>query len=539
MIRNQIKNLIDKVITLKLNFVVEVPEEEAYGDYATNVALILAKNLNMNPRDIAEKIRLKLTRLLARKKDNLFEKIEIADPGFVNFFLKPEFLQKQVKQILKQKQDYGRPMDYSANTKKKVQVEFISANPTGKLHLGHGRGAFTGDVLANILEKAGYKVQREYYINDGKNSKQIQTLGATALGKGNTYLNTYLKQKIKKLKPKLNKIKNKSEAGNLLAQEVTKDIKNFVEKKLKIKFDNWFSEEKELYQNKKADKILKLLKAKKLIYEKDNAQWLRTSKYGDDKDRVIIRETGEPTYILSDLTYHYNKFKERKFDKVINIWGADHFGYIGRIKAGIKMLGIKPDKLDIIITQLVRLIEKGKEAKMSKRKGDYVTLEELINEVGLDVARFFFLMYSTDRHMNFNLSLAKEKSEKNPVFYIQYAYARINSILKKCKMQNAKCKIITQNAKLNLLNHSSELALIKELIRLPEAVEDTAKDYQVQRLSHYTMDIATAFHRFYTDCRVLGEEKDLEQARLALVLVTKIVLKNILDLMGITAPEKM
>jgi len=526
MVRNQIKNLIAQVVGKEVNFVVEVPEEKTHGDYATNVALVLAGKLKKDPLVLAEEIKSKI-------KFNLFERIEVVKPGFINFFLKPEFLQKQVEQILREKEDYGRPTERSMGLKKKVQVEFISANPTGKLHLGNGRGGFTGDVLANILEKAGYRVQREYYINDGKSSKQVQILGATALGEGDTYLNMYLKTKIKKLKPKLNKIEKEGEAGNLLAREVIKDIKIFVEEKLKIKFDNWFSEEKELYQNKKADKILKLLKAKKLIYEKDNAQWLRTSEYGDDKDRVIIRETGEPTYILSDLAYHYNKFKERKFDKVINIWGADHFGYIGRIKAGIKMLGIKPDKLDIIITQLVRLIEKGREVKMSKRKGEYITLEELINEVGLDVARFFFLMYSADRHMNFDLTLAKEKSEKNPVYYVQYAHARICSILRKAKSYKIRA------TKYELLNHAPELNLIKELIKLPEIVEDTAKDYQVQRLPHYAMGLATAFHKFYTDCQVLGGNKELEKARLALILATKIVLKNILDLMGITAPEKM
>ena len=523
MIKNQIKNLIEKIIKEKIDFTVEIPEEKTHGDYATNVALLLTGKLKKNPMEIAEQIKSKI-------KSNLFKKIEIVKPGFINFFLKPEFLQGQVKEILKEKEKFG---EINIGKNEKVQVEFISANPTGKLHLGNGRGGFTGDVLANILEKAGYKTQREYYINDGKSSKQVQALGATGLGKGNIYLNIYLKDKIKKLKTRLNKIKNEGEAGNLLGQEVTKDIKVFVEKKLKIKFDNWFSEEKELYKNKKADKIFKLLKTKKVIYEKDGAQWLKTSKYGDDKDRVIIRKTKEPTYILSDLTYHYNKFKERKFDKVINIWGADHFGYIGRIKAGVKMLGINPDKLDIIITQLVRLVEKGKEVKMSKRKGEYVTLEELIDKVSLDVARFFFLMYSADRHMNFNLDLAKEKSEKNPVYYVQYAHARICSILRKATSHKL------QATSLSLLTHPNELALIKELIKLPEIIEDTAKDYQVQRLPHYAINLATAFHRFYTDCQVLGVKKDLENARLTLILVTKTVLKNTLDLMGINAPEKM
>ncbi len=523
MIRNRIENLIKKAVKTKIDFTVEIPEEKTHGDYATNVALLLAGKLKKSPIKIAEQIKSKI-------KNDLFEKIEVAKPGFINFFLKSEFLQEKIKEILKQKEKFG---EINIGKGEKVQVEFISANPTGKLHMGNGRGGFTGDALANILEKAGYKTQREYYINDGKSSRQVRILGTTALGKGNTYLNTYLKNKIKKIKPKLKNINDDGIAGNILAREVTKDIKIFVEKKLKIRFDNWFSEEKELYDNKKADKIFKLLKTKNLIYEKGGAQWLKTSKYGDDKDRVIIRETGEPTYILSDLAYHYNKFKERKLNKVIDIWGADHYGYIGRIKAGVKMLGISPEKLDIIITQLVRLVEKGKEVRMSKRKGKYVTLEGLVNETGLDTARFFFLMHSAGRHMDFDLALAKEKSEKNPVYYVQYAHARICSILRKAKNRELK----TVNYK--LLTHPSELELIKELIKLPEIVEDAAKDYQIQRLPYYAMDLATAFHKFYTECRVLDEDKELQKTRLALISAAKIVLKNTLDLMGISAPEKM
>ncbi len=528
MIKKQIKNLIKKSIKEEIDFTIEIPEQKTHGDYATNIALIKDRRNKENPMIIAKNIVDKLKK--DKTSNKLFEKIEVIKPGFINFFLSSEFLQEQLKKILNKKEKFG---ETSIKKNEKVQVEFISANPTGKLHLGNGRGAFTGDILANILEKVGYKTQREYYINDGKSSKQIQTLGQTALGKGNTYLNTYLKEKIKKIKPKLKKIKQEKEAGNLLAQEVIKDIKVFVEKKLKIKFDNWFSEENELYKNKKAEKLFKLLKTKKLIYEKEGAQWLETSKYGDDKDRVIIRETKEPAYILSDLTYHYNKFKQRKFDKVINIWGADHYGYIDRVKAGIKMLGINPKKLDIIITQLVRLIRKDKKMKMSKREGGYVTLEELINKVSLDVARFFFLMHSADRHMDFDLSLAEEKSEKNPVYYIQYAYARICSILNKTK------NLKTKSVKYKQLTHPKELKLIKELIKFPDMINDIAKDYQVQKLPHYAINLATVFHNFYTHCRVLNKNKDLQETRLALILATKIVLKNTLDLMGISAPEKM
>jgi len=503
------------------NFTVEVPENKQYGDYATNVALILAKKQGRNPNEVADEIKSKI-------QNNMFGKVEIAN-GFINFYLKPEFLQKKIKEIIKQGKKFGK---VDIGKKQKVQVEFISANPTGELTLGNGRGGFTGDVLGNILSKAGYKVEKEYYINDAKNSKQIQEFGKTALGKGQTYLNDYLKKKIEAAKSKLNKIKDDGEAGYNLGKEVMKDIKDFIRNKLKIKFDRWVSEEDDLYKKKRVGKIYKLLKKKKLVYGKEGAQWLKTSEYGDDKDWVIVRETGEPTYFLSDIAYHQNKFLDRKFYKVIDIWGADHYGYVARMKAAVKILGIDPDRLDIIIMQLVRLVENGKEVRMSKRTGQFVTLKELVDEVGLDAARFFFLMHSADRHMDFDLDLAKEKSEKNPVYYVQYAYARINSILRKAKSHFS-------FEKLDLLNHPSEKDLIKSLIKLPEIIEDTAKDYQVQRLPNYAIELATAFHKFYTDCRILGEEKDLEKARLALLMATKFVLENILNLMGISRPERM
>jgi arginyl-tRNA synthetase len=299
---------------------------------------------------------------------------------------------------------------------------------------------------------------------------------------------------------------------------------------LGIKYNKWVFESS-LCKSGKADKVLNSLKNKKLIYEKDGALWFRSKKFGDNRDRVLIKSNGEKTYLGRDIPYHYNKFKERKFDKVINIWGADHHGNVSGLLAGAEAIGYK-GKLDIIIHQFVTISEKGKRVRMSKRRGTFVTLEELLNMVGSDVVRFFFLMYSADRHMDFDLTLAKEKSEKNPVYYIQYAYARINSILKK-----SKSKVL--NPKFNLLSHPSELGLIKELIKLPEIIEDTVKDYQVQRLPHYALDVATAFHKFYTDCKVLGDYKDMEKARLSLVLATKIVLENILDLMGISKPKKM
>ncbi len=535
MIRDKIKNLIQEIIKTKIDFAVETPEEKSHGDYATNVALILAGKLRKKslkgpspsgyrPMEIAEQIKSKI-------KSDLFEKIEVAGPGFINFFLKSEFLQEQVKEILSKKEKFG---EINIGKSKKVQVEFISANPTGPLHLGHGRGAFFGDTLSNVLAKAGYEVEREYYVNDARKSTQIQELGKTALGRGESYLTDYLKSKIKKLS--LKNIKDEGEAGQKLAREVHKDIQSFIEKKLKIKYDKWFFEES-LYKNKEIDKIYQWLKKNNLIYKKEGAEWLKTSKYGDNKDWVIVRATGEPTYLLSDTAYHKDKFN-RGYDKVINVWGADHQGHVKKMNAVAKILDYKGD-LELLVVQMVRLKEAGKGVKMSKRAGVLVELEWLVNQVGLDVTRFMFLMKSIDTQMEFDLALAEEKSQKNPVYYVQYAHARICSILRRSQITNIKLQTNFKSQILNLLNHSSELELIKELIKLPEIIEDTARDYQTQRLPNYAVNLATVFHKFYTDCQVLGENKDLEKARLALILATKTVLKNTMDLMGTAAPEKM
>jgi len=510
MIRQEIIKLIQKAVGKSpAEISVKHPEEKAHGDYSTNIALQLKKD----PNEIVEKL-----------KSDLFEKVEVAEPGFINFFLSREYLQKQVKEVLKQKEKFGQ---LKPGKSKKTNIEFISANPTGSLHIGNGRNAFSGDVLANVLEKAGYKVTREYYINDAKNSKQIIELGKTALGMGVTYLTEKLKAQISKLKTatQISKLSD-SEAGYRLAQIIQKDNKDFIENKLKIKFDEWISEE-DFYKKNKIKKIFDWLKKKNLVYEKDKAWWLKTSQFGDERDWVVVRETGEPTYLLSDIAYHKDKF-DRGFNRVINIWGADHQAHVSKMKAAVKMLGFKGE-LDILILQLVTL--RGKE-KISKRTGKIITLEGLVDETGLDVARFFYLQKSLDTHMEIDLKLAKEQSEKNPVYYIQYAHARICSILRKAKQRN-------NTPMVALLRHPSELNLIKQVIRFPEIIEDTAKDYQVQRLPQYAADLATAFHQFYRDCKVLTDDKNLTKTRLSLVLAAKIVLENVLSLMGISAPEKM
>ncbi len=544
MIRQEIKNLLEKAIKeLQEKKVfprfeipetrVEHPEEKAHGDYATNVAMLIARQVKKNPMEIADNLKFEIFNL----EPGLFDKVEIASPGFVNFFISKEYLQKQVEENLKQKERFGQ---LKIGKGEKINVEFISANPTGELHLGHGRGAFFGDCLSNVLDRAGYEVTKEYYINDTGKSLQVVTLRDTTTTVTGSiediqfgslpYYGEYLKKKITEIQKRIG-ITTPAQIGSIIAEEIQKDNKNFIEDRLKIKFDKWVSEEKDLYGKGKVEDIYEWLEKKKLVYEKEGAKWLETSKYGDTKDWVVKRsekEGGEYTYLLSDIAYHKDEF-DRGFDKLIDIWGADHQGHVGKIKAAIKMLGYDVDNLDILISQVVRL----KGGKISKREGRVVTLEWLINEVGADAARFFYIMKSLDTQMEFDVKLAKEKSQKSPVYYVQYAYARICSIFKKSNIKNHKSK------NLQLLVHPSELNLIKQLIRLREIIVDTSKDYQIQRLPQYAVDLATAFHQFYRDCKVLSEAEGLCEARLSLVLATKIVLKNTLALMGVSAPEKM
>jgi len=515
MARKEIKKLIEKAVSDLYEKPVEVtvdrPQDPVFGDYSTNVALMLKKN----PQEIAGAIKNKV----------FFEKIEVRN-GFVNFFISKEYLQKQVGKVLEEDSGFGR---LRIGKEQKVNVEFISANPTGPLTLGNGRGGFCGDVLANVLSAAGFKVKREYYIND--TGEQVRKLGHSVLGDSQAvYRGDYIEDLRKKIKGESAEKIGQKAAGIILREMIKPTIK-----KMKINFDVWFSE-KDLYRGKETEKVLALLERKGLSYEKEGAVWFKSSEFGDDKDRVLIKADGESTYFLSDIAYLKNKFK-RGFKTLFFFWGADHFGYINRMKAAAQALGFDKENIRIVIMQLVRLVQQGKEVKMSKRTGTYVTLDELMDEAGLDAARFFFLARSPDTHLNFDLDLAKEQSEKNPVYYIQYAHARICSILRKLKIKNSNPKTTAQGLK--SLSHPSELNLMKELIRFPEIIEDTAKDYQVQRLPQYAVETATAFHRFYRDCRVISDDKELSRVRLSLVLAAKIVLKNTLDLMGISAPEKM
>jgi len=527
--KEQIKKIIKDIIRdNSLNFSVET---SGHADYSSNVALILAKKENKNPKEIAETIKEKIN-------SELFYKVEVAN-GFINFYVSEGYLQKQLQVILKEKNKFG---DLKIGKGKKINVEFISANPTGPLTLGNGRGGFGGDVLSNVLAKAGYNISREYYINDI--GVQINKLGHSVTGDDEVvYKGAYIDKLRKQVRGK-----NPEEVGEKAGKIILEKMIKPSVKKMGIKFDKWFSE-KTLYKNKEVDKAIDELTKKGFTYESEGAVWFKSKDLGDDKDRVLIRADGIKTYFASDIAYLKNKF-QRGFDKLIIFLGADHYGYVARLKAVSYALGFKKEDIDAIVLQLVKLFENGKEVRMSKRAGTYVTIDELIDEVGLDVARFFFLQRSLNTHFNFDMDLAKEKSDKNPVFKVQYAYARIRSIFRKfgksqiplnsTELQRAKSSGSNPKSQIiYLLKEQSELDLMKQLIRFPEIIEDTAKDYQLQRLPNYALELAEAFHKFYEKCQVISENKELTIARLALISATKIVLENVLELMGVSSPDKM
>ncbi len=529
MIKEEIKSLVKKAVEgLKKQegygrisvkeILVEHPNERMRGDYSTNVAFVIAKDLAINPFEAATLLKIEIE----KSKTSLIKKVEVAN-GFVNFFVSEKYLQKQVPEILKQKKKYG---NLKIGKGEKANVEFISANPTGPLTLGNGRGGFCGDTLASVLSKAGYKVSREYYIND--TGAQIKKLGHSVIGDSEA---VYKGEYIVELR---NKIRgdDPEEVGEKAAEVILEKMIKPSVKKMGIKFDTWFLE-KGLYKKKEVDKAIAELSKKGFTYESEGATWFKSHDLGDDKDRVLVRADGIRTYFASDIAYMKNKLK-RGFSKIIMFLGADHYGYVPRLQAASHAFGFGKERIDAVVMQLVRLFEKGREVRMSKRTGIYVTIDELIDEIGLDVARFFFLMISPNTHMNFNMDLAKEKSDKNPVFKVQYANARICSIIKKSKIKSLKSR-----ANFGLLKEPAELDLIRQLVILPEVISDTATDYQVQRLPQYAIELSDTFHKFYENCRVISADKELTGARMALVSATRIVLNNTLELMGVSAPEKM
>jgi arginyl-tRNA synthetase len=527
--------------SIELQIILQRPKDEQHGDYASNLAMQLAGRLKKNPRDIAQDIVNSIN-----LNEKYISKIEIAGPGFLNFYSATSNLYDQFLQIFEQHGDYGK---VKQETPIKAQVEFVSANPTGPLTIGHGRQAVLGDTVANILEAAGYDVTREYYFNDA--GRQMRVLGESVKTRylqicgeelsfpEDYYQGEYIKDIAQELFNKhghsLKKDSDLALFTKTAEDTIFENIKGTI-KNLGFKFDVFFNE-KSLYEQGKIEQTIDNLKAKNLVYEKDNATWFKTSDLGFDQDRVIVKSTGEPTYRLPDMAYHIEKFK-RNFELIIDIFGADHIDTYPDVLAALNVLGYDESKVKVLIHQFVTLTEKGEQVKMSTRKANFVTLDELIDDVGVDVTRYFFLMRGMNTHLNFDIGLAKTQSDENPVFYIQYAHARICSILTLAESK----EIDTQNHSREIIEHlikKEETNLIKELLLFPEIVMSCAQNFEPQRLVNYLFNLAATFHRFYTECRVLTEEKDLSMARLALIDGTRIVIANALAILGISAPNKM
>lgn len=499
---------------------VDYPKSEQFGDYTCNIALVLAKKVGKSPIEVATAINSQLV------KEDLqqFEKIEVVAPGYLNFYLSKKYLQEVVKLISEQEKSFG---DSQAGKNIKVNNEFISANPTGPFTVGNGRGGFFGDSLSKVLRKAGYDVTSEYYVNDA--GGQIEKLGHSVLKDEEA---AYTGDYIDELNIKYGKLEDVREVGKKSAKDVLENIiKKIAKEKMQINFDVWMSEQS-LSDEGYDQRAISLLKEKGLTYESEGALWLRTTDFGDDKDRVLIKKDGKNAYMAGDCGYMLNKI-ERGYSRLVMGLGADHHGYVSRLKAVASALGFVGD-FRIIISQMVRVVKDGKEVRMSKRAGNVVWISDLIDEIGHDVTRFFFLMYSPDTHMNFDLGLAKEQSAKNPVFYVQYAHARICSILAKAS------DFEISSEQINLLTHEKELSLIRELDKFPQLVEEISQSYEVHKFPQYAMRLADKFHSFYDACRVIDEEdQELTKARLFLANAVRIVLAETLELIGVGAPEKM
>ena len=519
--------------------VLEVPPQKEFGDFATNFAMQSARVFHKNPRQIAEEIAGRIT-------GDWLDHTQIAGPGFLNFYLKGNVLYDNFQSILDAGESFGNLPKKDAP---KIQVEYVSANPTGLLHVGHGRGAAAGSALVNLLRAAGYPVESEYYINDAGNqmnnlarsvnARYLELLGQDVEFPEDGYHGQDIIDTAQRILDRdgdkylsLSEEERLAIFKDLAYHEKLAILKEDLEK-FHVTFDNWFSE-RTLHPDA-VRKVVEILQEKGDIYEKDGALWLKSTAYGDDKDRVVIRDNGVPTYLAADIAYHHNKY-ERGFDRLINIWGADHHGYVCRVKAAMQALGHDPEKLTVLLLQMVSLYRGGELVKMSKRTGQSVTLNELMEEVGTDAARYFFLMRSLDSQLDFDLDLAKKKSNDNPVYYIQYAHARICSIFR----QAEETKLALGKAPhLELLTDESEVALIKKIEEYPEEVAKAAADYAPQRIARYSYDLAALFHSFYNKCRIMGVDHDLAEARLALVTVTAHVIRHSLGILGVSAPEHM
>lgn len=528
-------------------FQVEVPKDRQHGDYATNVAFVLAKIKKKSPKALADEIASSIPR------NGMIEKVDVAGAGFINFHLSSSAYHEVLEDILTFQDEFGKR---DIGRGEPVQVEFVSANPTGPLHVGNGRGGAIGDCIANLFRFFNFAVTKEFYVNDAETSLQMENLSKTldaryrqSLGESveipeEGYHGDYLKEmgekiahlhgaRLLKLSPeeRLSELKRTALSEMLLSHK--KDLKNFG-----VFFDVFFSEES-LYKSSEVETLFEALKQKDLMYEQDGAFWFRSSTHGDEKDRVLVRSDGKPTYYAADIAYHKNKC-DRGFKRVINVWGADHHGHVQRMKSALSAMGYDASRLEVVLYQLVRVYDGGELVRMSKRSGDLVTLGEVVQDVGRDAARYFFLMRDANTTLDFDLDLAKQKNEKNPVYYVQYAYCRIKSIYEQAQEKELNFSPY-DTADLSVLTHENERALMKVLSVFPDVVHSAYTSREVHRLPLYAHDVAGAFHAFYHTCRVLkdDEKQDVIVSRLKLIEATRIILEGLFWLMGISAPEKM
>lgn len=546
-IKSVIKNIKDNIISALEPYNIEItlddfslspPKQESFGDLSSNIALLISKQMKDNPLGIAEKIKAELLNTNIKNIDD----ITVTPPGFINFVIKQNFYQNNLKSIIQDKDDFGK--DFKGKDKS-ANVEFVSANPTGPLTVGHGRNAVIGDTVSNILEWHDYKVTREYYYNDA--GKQMRTLGKSVEARylelleksfefpEGGYQGDYIIEIAKEIINNNGKDLKENDAQFLSSAEKTifRQIKNSLNS-LGIKFDI-FSNEKSFYDSGAIEQLLSQLKDKGLIYEDDGATWYKATELGAKQDKVYIKSSGEPTYRLPDTAYHRDKIN-RDFDLIVDVFGADHTDTYPDVLSALKALNLDTDHIKILIYQFVTLIKNGEKVKMSTRKADFITLDNLIDELGLDIVRYFFIMRSMNTHLDFDLNLAKDQSDKNPVFYLQYAYARICNIIRHGEGQNYK---FSDDFDATLLNQSSEIKLLKLMSNFPTMMETALDTLEPQIIANYLQELASSFHKFYGNCKVITEDKNISQARLGLINGTKIILSTGLSILGISAPEKM
>ncbi len=527
------------------SFNVEIPADPKNGDISTNAAMVCARAFRTAPRKIAEEIGKRLF-----LSGSYFEKCEVAGAGFINFFFAPQWFSEVVAAVIGEGADYGKTQTGHG---KRVLVEFVSANPTGPMHIGNARGGAIGDCLASVLERAGYDVSREFYVNDAGNQiekfktslevRYLQIYKPETQMPDDAYLGedivTHAKNFAKLYGDKYLSCDSEERRQALCDYALPINIENLEKdlKKYRITYDKWFKES-ELHKSGAVKDIIEKLKASGYTYEQEGALWFKSSELGDDKDRVLVRANGVPTYLVPDIAYHYNKLVTRGYDIAIDIFGADHHGYIPRMKAAMTALGINADRLDIVIMQMVNLVRNGEKYKLSKRSGKAVTLSTLLEEIPIDAARFFFNLREPNSQFDFDLDLAVSQTSQNPVYYVQYAHARICSVLRKLAEEGIEIKA-PDSSFLSKLTSPEELEMIKYMATLPNVIDESAKNYDPAKMTRYAVELATMYHKFYTNCRIMGEPEDILQARVSLSLAVKQVISNILEMLKITCPESM